>query len=200
MQILDCDQGSPEWFEARAGLPTASQFHRFVTAARGDYSKQAQGYIADLLVEIVQGPSEAQSTYYMDRGSLLEDEARSWYEFEKDVDVSVPGLVINKGAGWSPDGFDVKWLAGLEIKCPKPSTHVKWLLDGKLPPEHKAQCHGALLIGELGWLDFVSYCPGFEPLVVRVEPDHYTECVDACLEQFLEDLNDAKSQIIHRDT
>ena len=31
MKILNCEQGSLEWFEARAGIPTASEFSCLVT-------------------------------------------------------------------------------------------------------------------------------------------------------------------------
>ena len=193
MKILDFQQGTPEWHEARSGIPTASEFHRFITPARGQYSKQSMGYICDLIVESVQGPTEAMSTYYMDRGTMLEDEARSEYEFENDVDVEVPGLIVNAGAGWSPDGYMLDRKGGLEIKCPKPSTHVGWLIGGKIPDEHKPQCHGALLIGELDWLDFVSYCPGFPVFTTRVVRDDYTEKVQAALGQFLEDYEHARN-------
>jgi hypothetical protein len=32
MQIINCDQGEPEWFTARAGIPTASEFHTVMAA------------------------------------------------------------------------------------------------------------------------------------------------------------------------
>lgn len=194
MKIIDIAQGSEEWYEARCGIPTASEFNRFITPARGAYSKQWMGYACDLIVESIQGPTEAMSTYYMDRGTMLEDEARSEYEFANDVDVEVPGLIINRGAGWSPDGYVPEKCGGLEIKCPKPSTHVGWLIGGTLPDEHKPQCHGALVVGELDWLDFVSYCPGFPVFTVRVERDAYTEKVELALQQFLEDYQNAKQR------
>ena len=69
----------------------------------------------------------------------------------------------------------------LEIKCPKPSTHVYWFLAGELPDKHRPQCHAALLLAERDWLDFVSYCPGFPALLLRVVPDDYTDKVAAAL-------------------
>lgn len=194
MQILEVEQGSDEWFQHRCGIPTVSEFSRFITPARGDLSAQSVGYIADLIVESVEGPPEGMSSYWMDRGTSLEDEARSWYEFHRDCDVTVGGIILNKGAGWSPDGRIGR--GGLEVKCPKPSTHVKWLMDGGLPTEHKPQCHGALTVGELDWLDFVSYCPGYKPLLLHVEPDKYTAKVDAALAAFLEQYDEAKRKIL----
>ena len=31
MKRFDCEQGSPEWFALRRGVPTASEFHRIIT-------------------------------------------------------------------------------------------------------------------------------------------------------------------------
>ncbi len=197
MEVLNLEQGSPEWFEARSGIPTVSQFSRFVTPARGSYSAQARGYVADLIVETVEGPSEGMSSYYMERGIVLEEEARDWYAFDHDCMVQECGLILNDGVGWSPDGIpDDAWKGGIEIKCPKPATHVKWLLEGALPDEHKPQCHGALIVGELEWLDFISYCPGYRPLLIRVTPDEYTEKVTTCLTRFLAEYEDAKKLIL----
>lgn len=194
MKRLDIEQRSPEWYQARSGIPTASEFGRFITPKRGDLSAQATGYIADLIVETVEGSSEGMSSYYMDRGSLLEDEARSWYEFKYGCEIEQTGLILNKGAGWSPDGLVCP--GAIEIKCPKPSTHVTWLLDGGLPDAHRPQCHGALYVGELEWLDFVSYCPGYKTLVVKITPDDYTTKVATALSKFLERLDEAKSRIL----
>ncbi len=36
MQIFDCAQGTPEWFECRRGLPTASQFSVVISEGRAD--------------------------------------------------------------------------------------------------------------------------------------------------------------------
>lgn len=194
MQRLDCKQGSDEWFQARLGIPTVSEFSRFVTPKRGDLSAQATGYIADLIVETIDGPGEQIRSYWMDRGRLLEDEARSYYEFETDQTVEQVGLILNKGAGWSPDGLP--GAGGLEIKCPKPSTHVKWLLDGDVPDEHKPQAHGALVVGEKPWIDFLSYCPSYRPLLIRIKPDDYTVKVGNALTKFLELYELSKSMVV----
>jgi hypothetical protein len=194
MQILDGIQGEPWWHEHRAGIPTVSEFFRFITAARGDYSKQAIGYIADLIVESREGPGEFLSTYWMDRGVTLESEAISEYEFNQDVEVETIGLILNRGAGWSPDGR-VAPKGAVEAKCPKASTHVKWLIEDKLPDEHKVQCHGALVVGELDWIDWMSYCPGYPTLIKRVVPTDYTRKVEAALAKFIKDYEDAKRKL-----
>ena len=189
MQRLDIEQGSDEWFEARLGIPTVSRFADFITPARGDYSKSAIRYIARLIREKHSGPVPGYQNAAMLHGITTEDEARSWYEFDRDCVVEQTGLILSKGAGWSPDGL--VGTGGIEIKCPDEDTHIMYLLGGLLPPEYKPQCHGALLVGELEWLDFVSYCAGYPTFVVRVVLDGYTEKVEAALSKFLTEYRDA---------
>ena len=35
-EIIDCEQGTPEWFAARAGIPTASEFSTVLSEGRAD--------------------------------------------------------------------------------------------------------------------------------------------------------------------
>ena len=87
MQVLDIEQGSPEWFEARKGLPTASCFSKIITPKTGKLSASVDAYIAELIAETKEDTTEQIRSYWMERGRLLEGEARAWYEFETDDDV-----------------------------------------------------------------------------------------------------------------
>ena len=35
IQIIDCEQGTPEWFAARLGIPTASRFSDVLAKGQG---------------------------------------------------------------------------------------------------------------------------------------------------------------------
>ena len=194
MQTLDVPQGSEEWHAHRAGVPTVSEFGRFITPTRGDYSKQAAGYIAELIVESVEGPKQSIITPAMARGMILEPEARRWYEMHADTDVEQIGLILNKGAGYSPDGKLPAMY--LEIKCPEPKTHVSWLLSGELPNEHKAQVHGSMVVGEADACMFLSYCPGYRPLLLSAVRTAYTEKVEDALLRFNAELAEAKARVL----
>jgi len=195
MKRLDCEQYSADWWEARRGIPTASEFGRIITPKTGALSARADEYSAELIVDTVQEPEEIHfQSYWMERGSLLEPEAADWYEFRFGIELEQIGILLNHGAGYSPDRLAGK--GAVEFKCPKPSTHVKWCLRGGLPDEHRPQVHGGLHIGGLDWIDFVSYCPGFRPLVVRVEPDSYTTKVESALSDFVVRLDTARRQIL----
>jgi len=195
VERIEVEQLSDEWYAARCGVPTVSRFADFITPARGDYSKSAVRYIARLIRETVSGPVRGYTSAAMLHGIVTEDEAAAWYEFAHDCETEKVGLILNKGAGWSPDRLaGVK--GAIEIKCPEPETHIMWLLNGGLPVEHKPQCHGAIIIGELKWLDFVSYCPGYKTLVVRVVSDDYTAKVGTALTKFLIQYSVARKEVI----
>lgn len=196
MIIVDYEQGSDEWLAQRRGIPTASGFGKIITPKTGKLSATADKYIAELIAEEVAPIEDFCGNQWTERGHQLEPEARAWYEFEKDCEVTQVGMILldDRSAGVSPDGL-VGEAGMVEIKCPKPSTHVHWYLSGSLPDEHKPQCHAALLLAEREWLDFISYCPGFPPLLVRVTPDDYTQKVAEALATFTEKLNEAKGRI-----
>lgn len=115
------------------------------------------------------------------------------YEERTGHHVSEVGFITDdkERFGCSPDGlisldsigpeFTDAIHHGVEIKCPIPETHMKWLLAGGLPEEHKCQVHGSMAVTGLSRWDFVSYCPGLPPLIVRVERDEFTDSISAGL-------------------
>ena len=48
--ILTMEQGTPEWFKAKAGVPSSSNFHRIITST-GEPSKSINDYAFELAVE-----------------------------------------------------------------------------------------------------------------------------------------------------
>jgi hypothetical protein len=171
-EIIDCEQGSAEWYQARLGLPTASEFATIMAKGRdGGESKTRKTYLLKLAGEIITGePMESYSNGYMERGKELEEEARNLYALMHDVDPVCVGFCKNKIAGCSPDSL-IADDGGCEIKVAVPHIQAERLLRGDLPPEHKAQVQGGLWITERKWWDFISYCPKMPLLVVRVERD-----------------------------
>lgn len=202
MKSYDCEQLSAEWFELRRGRPTASQFGRIITAKTMKLAAAADEYIAELLAETYHvGPLSdiaAPPSRAMLHGTNTEPEARAWYSLERNVDVQEVGFVTTDDGrfGASPDGL-MGVDGGLELKCPQGKTQVGYLLAGELPSEYRAQCHGQLIVTGRKWVDFLSYCPGLPPLLVRVEPDGFTEALRAALDQFWDHYQTAK-QVIER--
>lgn len=195
MTIFDadeCPQGSPLWWDAKRGIPSASNFVRILTPVKAELSKQAEDYIDELIGDIAgfDPPWLTESrtkppTMQMQHGLDMEEEARRYYAMERDVSVQlVGGCMTDDGRFWcSPDGL-IDPDGGVEIKCPERKTQVRYLRYGVLPPEYKCQVHGALIVTGRKWWDFISYAPGLSPLLLRVEPDDFTEKLREGLERF----------------
>jgi len=172
MKILEMEQGTQEWLEARLGCPSGSGFSKLITAS-GTPSSSAESYINDLIAELITGESTPfHVTEWMQRGTELEPFARMNYELETDSEVTEVGFCMHDTlrCGVSPDGL-IGDDGGIEIKCPKPSTHVKYLRKGTLPSEYKAQVMGCLWITGREWWDFMSYHPQMPNLLIRVHRD-----------------------------
>src|SRR6185369_3448743 len=107
MQIIDCDQNSPEWFAARAGIPTASKFATVLAVGKqGGKSVGRVDYLNRLVGEILTGEvEESYSNQHMDRGRAMEDEARDLYTFESGNSPQRVGFVRNGQKGCSPDSL-----------------------------------------------------------------------------------------------
>lgn len=195
MKIIQCAQGTEEWFKARLGIPSASNFDKIVTT-KGEPSKQAIKYLFKLAGEKVSGKQE--ETYQNDamkRGVLLEDEARQLYQLMNDVAVEQVGFCVDNGYGCSPDGL-VGEDGMIEIKCPSIATHVEYILEGKLPTEYFQQVQGQLLVTGRTWCDFVSYYPGIKPLIVRVtRNEKFIDVLKAELEGFVNSLEETVNKI-----
>ncbi len=167
---LDCEQGSEEWLAARLGIPTATGIKNIVTQS-GQKSSGWVSYLAELIAESIEGGSDGFKSNDMQRGNELEPRARMAYEFETGNDVvQVGGVYLNadKDLMVSPDGLIPNLKKGVEIKCPKMKTHIKYLLEGGVPVEYVIQVQAALWVTDYETWDFISYCPEYQkqPLYV----------------------------------
>jgi len=171
--MYTCKQYSDEWYKARLGIPTSSNFDKIITA-KGVPSKQAKNYMYRLAGETIIGQS--QETYQSEamlRGLEMEEEARQLYQIATGNKVEQMGFCVTEGKavyGCSPDGLIGKD-GMIEIKCPLIHTHVGYLLNNQLPIEYLQQTQGQLLVTGRKWCDFVSYYLGMEPLIIRVKRD-----------------------------
>lgn len=161
---LDCEQGSEEWLAARLGIPTATGFENIVTTT-GKKSASYIKYMAELIEESILGGGDTFKSGFMERGNQLEPQARAAYEFLTGNDViQVGGVYLNENRDVmvSPDGLIPSLKKGLEIKCPKMSTHIRYLLEGGVPAEYVIQVQANLWVTGYETWDFVSYCPEYQ--------------------------------------
>ena len=139
----------------------------------------------------------------MAQGILHEPDARNYYKKITGYDVEEVGFcTMDEGiAGASPDGLiqtvhgDI-WDHGLEIKCPQPETHIKYVYENVLPNTYKPQVHFCMAVTGLKRWDFFSYHPAMKHLLVTVEWDDYTDKVVAALEEFTVKYAEFREQVL----
>lgn len=197
MIIHPAEQGTVEWLKARIGIPTASQFHRLITNKTLKPSSQQDGYLSELIAEwIIGAPLQGASSGMMERGKLLESEARPWYEFVRGVTVEQVGLCLrdDRLVGASPDAL-IGEDGILEIKCPGPKVHVSYLLGHtNLYADHRAQVQGALWITGRKFADLISYHPTMEPVLTNCpRDDHFIAALAEIVDGFVERIRLAKA-------
>jgi len=179
MRTIKCVQGSAEWLEVRRGKITASRIADVLAVLKkGGEGAGRRNYRIEQIAERLSGRSE---DHYvspeMEWGSEFEPIARSAYEIATESMVDTVGFVLHPTfdfAGASPDGLVGKD-GGLELKCPKTTTHIKWLMAGVVPEEHQDQCLWNMACCQRQWWDFMSYDPrlpeGLRVFMVRMPRD-----------------------------
>lgn len=197
MIVITHEQGTPEWFAARRGLPTASGFGAIIQPKKLGYAAAAAAYIDSLIDEIMRPEENSAESFagnkHTRRGEMLEPEALGAYAFDRgNVRLQRVGLVLSPchRFGCSPDA-----LVGddglVQAKAPDGHTFVRWFREfkrtGVLPDEHKPQVHGEIIITGRKWSDFVAHCPGYPQLVIRVERDEFTAALERNMELFHRD-------------
>jgi hypothetical protein len=197
IEIFDCEQGSPEWYACRLGIPTASEFDTVMARGKGGgESKTRRTYLLKLAGErLTEQPMYSYSNDHMERGKEMESEARGLYEMVTDYDLHTVGFVRNGDAGASPDSL-VGDDGAVEIKTKLAHLQLECLLADRVPSEHVAQLQGQLWITGRKWVDFVSYWPSLPLFVKRVYRDeNLIATIAAEVEKFNGDLAQIVNQI-----
>jgi hypothetical protein len=195
MEIINCIQGSDEWWEAKLGMVSASNFAKVLNKGSG-----RKLYMRKLAGQRLTGTyEESYKNKIMEKGNELEPAAREYYEKEKGYTVKQVGFVArDEWVGGSPDGL-ISPDGGLEIKCVLPSTHIDTILKAKMPTSHIPQVQGLLWVTEQEWWDFISYSPllkGNPFYCVRVPRDEdYIALLEKEVGRFVNELKDMIEKI-----
>lgn len=194
MRELKVEQGSPEWFRARLGRCTGSNFDKLMTKT-GKFSAQSKAYADELIAEMVTGHKQEFSDFKSDamiRGNDLEEFAVSTYERVSGEKTTVVGMVVSACGRFSvsPDRY-VGDKGLVEIKCPLQKKHINTLIYQKMDMTYYAQVQSQLLITGREWCDFMSFHPEMPPLIERVYvDDEYRENLLDAMAQFIEDMDE----------
>ncbi len=146
--ILEIEQNTEEWFDARKDKVTGSNSDILLTS----------GLLAALRSN--DGSSNFRGNYYTQRGHALEAKALYVYEQVYDTLVSRQGFVVNDeypNAGCSPDGTDGEWL--LEVKCFGEKNHSLIREFQDIPYKIMSQLQFNMMITELKKSRLIMYNP-----------------------------------------
>lgn len=177
----DVVQGTDEWKLLKAGMFSSSKFSELM----GDKKKSGRKtYLHKILSERMTGiPCE--DKYYgqaMKRGNELEPRGRALHGLKIGEKIREVGFITVDGRNSNWDGWvccSTDGLIGedgiLEIKSVNNPVQLWTILEGRVPPQHKFQIQGGLLVTGRKFCDFVSYNPDaglkYEYFHIRVERD-----------------------------
>lgn len=200
------EQRSAEWFVARSGLATASEFTTVLTKGRkGEASMTRMKYAMELVAERLTGiPNPSFSSKPTAWGIDQEPLARVAYEMRTGCFVEEAGFIKHPlfQAGCSPDML-VDNDGGGEIKCPYNSDiHLSTVLNG-MPLEHKPQVQGTLWVTGREWYDFVSFDsrqpPGLQLYIERQYRDEeFITRLQLEVVMFLQEVSEIEEQLKER--
>jgi len=163
-----------DWLLERIGKFTASEFHKLTTApTKKELPVGAITFTGEKVVEML--------TEFLDEGFVTKDmqwgidhELEAIEEFERRTNFKVYKTGINqelitlgKSIGGTPDGLIGKD-SGIEVKCPKSSTHFQYLSITnqedlkKTSPNYYWQIQGLLYITKRTSWYFITYDPRFK--------------------------------------
>ncbi|MFA5298153.1 MAG: lambda exonuclease family protein [Lutibacter sp.] len=190
MKIINCIQGTDEWFAARLGKITASRFGNVLCNSSGRNT-----YMIKLIAERLTGlAQDGYTNGAMQWGIETEPQARAYYEALNNITVQLAGFIeLDENTGGSPDGL-VGEDGILEIKCPNSTTHITTIIKGKMPTEYNPQVQGLLWITGRQWCDFISFDPRMNNRTfwsTRVFRDEkYIIVLQEAVKQFVKELNE----------
>lgn len=193
--VIECEQNTESWLRHRLGLPTASMFSTVMASGKaGAASKTRATYMRKLAGEIITGePSESYQNSAMERGHVMEAEARNYYALMENVEPRQVGFVRNDIAGCSPDAL-IGDHGVLEIKTAQPNVFIehfeRYYREQKCPPEHVAQLQGNLWVTQRQWIDLVIYWPKMPHFVIRCERNEpYIDNIAYEVKRFADELS-----------
>ena len=172
------EQRTDEWYEARLGKATASNFSAIMAKGRnGNELAGRKNYRAQLVSErLTATKSDSFTSAAMEWGVETEDTAKLRYELRSGNTVEDCGFYAHDKlqAGASPDGL-IGEDGLIEIKCPNSATHIDTLKRQDIPQQYYWQVMGQMWITGRQWCDFVSFDPRMpanaQLFIKRIERD-----------------------------
>jgi hypothetical protein len=198
-KLVECEQGSLEWFLARAGAITASMIKVIRKRLQnGEWSVAAKKYAFRLAFERLAGGvlDDTYSNAYMKRGNTQEAVARQLHEIEVGEFVEETGFWVSSCGrfGASPDGL-IGLDGGGEYKCfLSPDELMPIMLEGDTSTVMD-QVQMCMLATGRQWWDFFLYMPQLAKTTEKPYLRHRIERNDAYIAQMMAELEEFDSLV-----
>lgn len=206
MKILEVDQNTQEWFQAREGKITGSKAYDIMPKYRGTgYKSGFYKLIADYLAikdESYQDPR--------DRGHSLEEEAAAEFSQQFDKKLVNVGMIMSDfddDIALSPDkmveAVDGIYLEAVEIKCLSSELHVEAVMENHIPSKaaqtYKYQVlHYFVVVDTIQtvWLAFYDPRMSVHQLfVIEFNREDYTTEIDELKQHEIETMQRVREAI-----
>ena len=176
--LIDVDQRTPEWAQARRGRLTASNFGAWLTKNDKTSQKARRTAAAQVLADLAGFPDPPVFVSAdIQRGIDWEPQAIQEFSRLTGLAVDPIGFAQSKHGlfGASPDGLILESGEGLEIKCPRASKLIEYHQSGELPDTYRDQVHGTMAVLGCRSYHFFAYHEGLPSFHIRVERSTYTD-------------------------
>ena len=190
---IDAAQGSAEWFAARMGKPTASEFDQIMTPKTMKPSESRWRYAMRLVAERLMG-YQAQSLEgirHIEDGKLNEPKAARQLAFSVGLEMRTCGFILtdDRRFGASPDRMVVGRGDTVELKAPTDLIHLQYLLlDHDV---YRCQRQGQLLVTQAEKAHFYSWHSMMPEVYVESGRDEpFIHKLSQALEQFSDELSE----------
>lgn len=189
MQILNLEQKSNEWLNARLGKVTGTGLKKIV----GTKTTRDEYFYELLAQRLSCEPHDDENA--MERGDRLEEEARQEFERVYKKKVERIGFILsdeNQNIACSPDGLIKNkgvYNEALEIKCLSSKNYLKAVIENQIPKDYYAQVVNYFIVNDdLKKLYFFLYDPR-----VQIKPYHTIEVLK---EEIKDDIINYKQQAL----
>lgn len=135
--VINCEQQTPEWHEAKRGVISGSRL-KDIVAKRGGRKLGFYELVAERM-----GLGDLSSN--IDRGNELEPVARDTFAEMTGKKIEEVGFVVsdfNPHIGFSPDGVVYKGkdiVESIEVKCLAAARHLQSVIENEIPKDYYSQ-------------------------------------------------------------
>lgn len=195
----DLEQGSLAWHQARAGLPTASNFHRVMTPKTRKPAAARRRYACELILQRILNwqPESLDKVQHVEAGRANEPMAVAKMELVFNIQSKPVGFITTDDGrfGASPDRVSGSTM--IEVKSPTPIVQMQRLLFGD-DDDYACQRQGQLWVAEADEAIFFSYNPRMPDYIVRDGRDcDFLASLAATLDQFHDELEHWNEEARH---